>query len=369
MKMGKKESILEMGRLINGEETERVLKECTFCFSCNNYCPNGLSPYSLIMERLSDKIQSSEKKFPPFIDYCLNGKNDDCLFTDIYKEESEEENAILDKWEVHPPKSKEVLFIGCMGREIPAGIEHSKTLKDLPKYAPRNACCGELAYRYGDYKTFSETVDRTRNLLEGLNTERLVCYCGSCANYLGNMWPNYHGVKLPFEVISIWEWLWEKVKNGELKVQRKFSSKVALNDSCYSSEMGDGFFEAVRGLHEAVGLEVVELKNNRYDNLTCGSMSVVRNDFDLMEGVKETKKKMKQIQESGASEMSCYCPGCFVQLRGMARKADIKIRYCLEDILWAFGDEYHVRLEERANLQGKLFMQKVKESGVGKKKA
>ena len=55
MKMEKAESQAEMGRLLKGQETERVLNECTFCFSCNHYCPQGLRPYALIMERAAEK--------------------------------------------------------------------------------------------------------------------------------------------------------------------------------------------------------------------------------------------------------------------------------------------------------------------------
>ena len=258
-----------------------------------------------------------------------------------------------------------MLFIGCMGREIPYGTEHSRVFEELPKYSPRNACCGELAYRYGDYKAFAETVERTRGMLEQLDTDRLVCYCGSCANYLGNIWPNYHGVKLPFEIVSAWEWLWDRYREGEIKVERTIDRKVALTDSCYSSELGDRFLNAIRGVHEAVGMEVVELENNRYDNLTCGTVSMLRNNFDLGEAVRETKKKMAQVLNSGAGHLNCYCPGCYVQLRGAAKRADINIHYALEEILRAFGDDAPVPLEERAATQTELFIDKVKASYAG----
>ncbi|MGC8603720.1 MAG: 4Fe-4S dicluster domain-containing protein, partial [Desulfomonilaceae bacterium] len=282
MKMSKEESQDEMTRLLHGEKTNRVLNECTFCFNCNHYCPRGLRPYALIMQRLADAMRNNGKGVPPYIEYLFTGKHDSSVFGDVYDSESEEEQQILDKWEMVPAESKEVLFIGCTGRMIPFGIEHSHVLRELPKYGPRKACCGELSYRYGDYKTFAETVERTFKLLQGLNTERLVCYCGSCANFLGNIWTNYHGVKLPFEVISIWEWLWEKVQTEEIKVARQIPIEVAITDSCYSSELGDRFFEAVRGLHMAAGMKIVELKNNKYENLTCGAISTVRNDYDLM---------------------------------------------------------------------------------------
>jgi len=365
MKMEKAQSRAEMGRLLRGEETERVLNECTFCFSCNQYCPQGLRPYALIMERAAEKNRRTGKGLPPYIDYLLTGKNDSCIFRDVYAAESTEEQAILDRWEIVPPKSPEVLFIGCIGREIPSGTEHSRVFEGVPKYAPRDACCGELAYRYGDYQAFSETVERTRALLEQLDTERLICYCGSCANYLGNVWPNYHGVRLPFEVVSVWEWLWRKYQNGEITVKRPINRTVALTDSCYSSELGDGFLDAVRGLHRAVGMEVVELANNRFDNLSCGMVSPLRGHYDLREGAREVKRKMAQVLQTGTRDLNCYCPGCYMQLGGPAAASGIRPHYALEEILWAFGDDFPVPLGERAKKQAGLFMEKVKASFAG----
>jgi Fe-S oxidoreductase len=365
MKMEKEESRAEIGRLLSGQETQRVLNECTFCFNCNQYCPHGLKPYALIMQRAVEKNHRSGKDLPSFVNYMLTGKTGSCVFWDVYDAEPAEEKAILDKWERVPPKSAEVLFVGCVGREIPYGTEHSRVFQGLPKYAPRNACCGELTYRFGDYQGFAETVERTRKMLERLDTKRLVCYCGSCANFLGNIWPNYHDVKLPFEIVSVWEWLWEKVQNGEIKVERPIERKVVLTDSCYGSELGDAFFDAVRGLHRTVGMEVVELQNNRNHNLTCGVGSILRKNYDMGESMKEAQTKMGQVLDTGVGDLNCYCPGCYMQLQGAAEMSKVKPHYALEEILWAFGDEYPVPLKERAAKQTALFIEKIQASFAG----
>jgi hypothetical protein len=54
-----------------------------------------------------------------------------------------------------------------------------------------------------------------------------------------------------------------------------------------------------------------------------------------------------------------------MQLRGAARRASIQTHYALEEILWAFGDEYPVPLEQRAAKQTELFIDKVKASFKG----
>ncbi len=340
LKMDKETSKAEIKRLLEGHDTERVLDECTLCFSCNSYCPKGLKPYALIIERMAGKNRANGNgDVPESIQYMFTRKGRPGYFFDLYKAGTDEDKAILDRWSRVPAKSKDTLFIGCFGRSIPQTIEYSKTLSGLAKFAPRDACCGEIPYRFGDYKAFSETVDHTRQQLEALDTERLVCYCGSCSNFFGNIWPDYHGVKLPFEVISIWEWLWEKHQAGELAVQRRYEKPVVLNDSCYGSELGQGFFDAVRGLHQAAGMDIVELPNTRFDALCCGFAASLRNNYDQSQTAKEAQKRVDQIVAAKVPDVSCYCPGCYASINNYAEANNLKMHYAMSRILWAFGDE------------------------------
>jgi hypothetical protein len=65
------------------------------------------------------------------------------------------------------------------------------------------------------------------------------------------------------------------------------------------------------------------------------------------------------VQETGLSDLSCYCPGCFIQLGGAAKNIGVETHYSLEEILWAFGDEYPIALKERTAVQSKLFMNRL----------
>jgi Fe-S oxidoreductase len=359
MQMEKKESLAEKHRLQNGEEPLRVLNECTLCFNCNHYCPHGLNPFALIMERMAQKVVKSGNGIPENLQYLFTGHGNTSVFADIYQMLSDKENAILDKWEVPPPQSREVLFIGCIGREIPLKIENSKVLKSLPKYGPRNACCGDLCFRYGDFNIFSQTVNRTSELFEELRTKRLICYCGGCTNTFKNIWKDYLGVTLPFEIISIWEWLWEKVQSKSLHIQKKFSMKVALTDSCYSTELGDNFLQSVRGLHHAAGIEIVELKNNQYNNLCCGAMGMARDHTDFSAPFSIARKKVKQVTDTQATDLAYYCPGCYLTLADTCKNAGIKTHYSLDYILSALGDEFSVEMEDKLSIQSSLIVKKL----------
>lgn len=339
MTLDKETSKAEIKRLLDGEDTQRVLDECTLCYSCNHHCPQGLKPFALIIERMVQKNRAQGTKVPEHIRYMFTRKDKPGYFVDLYKAGTDEDKAILDRWSKVPEPSKDTLFIGCFGRSIPKTIEYSKTLAGLAKFAPRDACCGEIPFRFGDYRTFSETVAHTRSQLESLETERLVCYCGSCSNFFGNIWPDYQGVTLPFEVISIWEWLWEKVQSGAIKTQRPYVKPVVLIDSCYGSELGEGFFEAVRGLHETVGMTVVDLPNNRFDALCCGFAASLRNNYDQSQAKKVADRRVSQILETQVPDVSCYCPGCYASVKNYAKDNNLKMHYTLSRILWAFGDD------------------------------
>ena len=157
----------------------------------------------------------------------------------------------------------------------------------------------------------------------------------------------------------------KSTRHGEIKVERQIDRKVALTDACYSSELGEGFLDAVRGLHRAVGMEVVELENNRFDNLTCGTVSILRNHYDLGEGAKETKKRWRRFSKQASMISTVTAPDAICSYAALPKGSKYKTHYALEEILWAFGDDYPVPLEERAAKQTGLFIEKVKASFAG----
>lgn len=57
MQMHEPEARREIERLVRGEGPTRVMSECTLCFKCNNYCPEGLRPYELILQRVTERSE------------------------------------------------------------------------------------------------------------------------------------------------------------------------------------------------------------------------------------------------------------------------------------------------------------------------
>ena len=195
MKMDKEDAIFEITQLLKGEKAPTVFKHCTLCFNCNQYCPiEGLRPHELILQRIIENRNGKIKKVLP---YMINGMPSGSFFQDLYAKMTTEEQDILRKWEEIPPKSKDILYIGCIGRLSCYDIDNSKVLEPLPKFSPSDICCGELAYRLVDWQSFSDVIERTMKRFEKLEIERMVCYCASCFNFFSNILPKVYGKSNP----------------------------------------------------------------------------------------------------------------------------------------------------------------------------
>ena len=351
MQMEKDEARYAISRLIEGKDAPRVFDECTLCFNCNNYCPiEGLRPHELIQQRMLEH----RGKVPEFIKYLLNGMTLPTIWRDVYGKLNDDELDILARWSKTPPPSKEILFIGCIGRATSAyDIEHSEVLKELPKFGPPDICCGELHYRIGGWDAYSDMIEKTIQRFSELDIERMVCYCGSCYNFLSNILPNVYGKKLPFKLISMYEWLWERVDSGRLELKKPLKFRAAVHESCYVSELGSQFPEILRKLYIAAGAEITELEHHGKDNITCGFVSMARKgNFPqgFLSMVKEQNKKYKEARDADVEYMALNCPGCFIGLSFTNFYRRVKLRYMPDELLGAYGDTITTPIEKKFSL-------------------
>ncbi|MFZ5563706.1 MAG: (Fe-S)-binding protein [Thermodesulfobacteriota bacterium] len=346
LQMDKPAAVAAIRKLISGEPAPEVLEKCTFCFNCNRYCPvEGLRPHELILQRALEH----RGKVPGILKYLANGRCRTNLFADMYEKLTAEEKQILEKWSVIPD-SREILWIGCMGKLSCRDIDNSRVLAPLAKFGPPDLCCGELAYRLCSWEMYEQTAQRTLAVFSKLNIDRMVCYCGSCYNYFSSILPRVYGVTLPFKVISMYQWLWERFEKGELRVKSPRAFKAAVHESCYVTELEEDFADCLRRLYRTIGVETVELAHHGDCNLSCGAVSAVRSLNVLSSIFKEQRRKYAEVSDAGASQIAVNCPGCYVTLRFSNWMFGKKLRYMPDELLAAFGDTITAPLERRMPL-------------------
>lgn len=352
MRMSEKEAQAAIRGLIQGEEVPRVFDECAYCFNCNRYCPvEGLRPHELILSRTLER----RGRVPTLFTYLSNGLDAQNLFSDLYESLTLQENQILDRWSEPPKAAKEILWVGCIGKMSCLDLDRSRVLASLPKFGPRDICCGEIAYRLGSFQMYAQTIEKTLDRFKNLDIERMVCYCGSCYNYLSNILPKVYGKKLPFQLTSLYQWMWEKVEKGELALKSPRRFKAAIHESCYVSELEPEFAETLRLLYAASGVDVVELAHRGDENLSCGAVSIVRNLNPFKSMVKEQMRKYREADQAGVKEIAVNCPGCFITLSFSRPFVGKGLRYMPDELLAAYGDDITRPLSTRMGVIMKSF--------------
>ena len=119
------------------------------------------------------------------------------------------------------------------------------------------------------------------------------------------------GHALPFDIMSISEYLGRQVMDGKLKLKKAAERKVvAIHDPCKVGRMG-GSFEETRAVVEALGLELHETPSNRQYNYCCGGgagVFLINRAADLRQKAYEVK--MTDIKQTGAESLVVSCGSC-----------------------------------------------------------
>ncbi len=346
LNMEQQEAATTIKKLIKNETTPKLFKECRYCFNCNNYCPQELRVHELILKRALEH----RKKIPRALEYMMNGQHRPTIWSDLYDKLNSEEQEILTRWHQPPPPAKDVLFVGCVGKLSCRDLENSIVLKDVPKFGPKDICCGELAFRLGSWEAYTETIEKTLKIFKSLTIERMICYCGSCYNFFSNVLPKVYGKQVPFQLISMYQWLLEKKENNELHLKQPLNYKATIHESYYVSELGPSFWDPLREICRAAEMDIIDIKHQGYNNLPCGAVSSVDALGFALNPLKEAPGRYREVKEAGTKHMTVHCPGCYIALSSTNSLFGIKLHYLAEELLVAFGDTINVPLKTRIPL-------------------
>ena len=98
-------------------------------------------------------------------------------------------------------------------------------------------------------------------------------------------------------------------------------AKITYHDSCHAKRHA-GIYKEPRAALTAVGYELKEM----FENDTCcgmgGSYTVKQPELSM----RMLKRKLKNIESTGAEYVSAECPGCLIQLAGGLDKSSSKIK-------------------------------------------
>lgn len=304
--------------------TELVYDSCTQCGRCSLLCPMGIHIQSMIqvvrsglsaagMAPAELQAVSDEQKDKGTI----LGGGPDKLREMVERVRAKGIEVPLDK-----PKA-EVMVLSSAMDFLKDDAILTATAKIMNKVGAswtirsdgfESANFGALA---GDMQAQKRISKRVIDAAVAVGAKKvIIAECGHAYPVLRWEAATLYGKELPFEFLSVAEYMGQEMKAGRLKVKKagNGASHVTLHDPCKLGRMG-GSFDDARDVLKALGVKLTEMESHGRTNLCCGGGGGVA----MLKSAKELRKKAfelkrEEVERTGAPTVVTACNTCMQTL-------------------------------------------------------
>ncbi len=320
--------------------TSRVLEKCTGCMACNSYCPAQANPHTLILSRWGERCR--KEGLPQRASLVLPYQKPN-VYTLMIEQLPEQERALVEQWRenwLHPKDSSTQIFAGCNLLLMP-GMADSKIFSGVPIFGAPELCCGEPLYRMGYWDAERAVAKHIQSAFRRMPVHTMIFPCLACLHIFKHVYKAVFDVSFNFEMISMEEWILDRIDRGELSVT-PLNKRAVIHDNCWPKASGDFYFDRVRRLLERLGITVVEPKHTRENALCCG-MCAPAAQFRLRDALRAAKARLREFEETDADMVIDYCGGCdwlfAVARRLLFSRSSKPIYHLLDVVRMASGEE------------------------------
>ena len=334
--------------------------QCNLCKRCAQYCPFGIdiAYLMLVVRRIMHKLGVT----PLYIQDTAHShsvtmnqmwvKGDEWPDTLQWQEEEaqteipnlriplEKEGADI-MYSVIAPEPKfqaQLIYQTAMIMNV-AGIDWTMPASvgwdnsDMAMYTGDNEIMGRLK------RAHFETAER-------LKVKKIVM--GECGHAfrsvydMGNRWLGWS--MPPFTIVHAIEFYHDIIKEGRIKIKKKFEQPITLHDPC-NVVRGAGLHEKARYVAHAICEKVIEMHPNREHNYCCGAGGGVINTgppfkMTRIEGNRIKAEQLFSAKTKGARVLIAPCHNCHSGLHDLVHHYEIGL-----DIKF-FGDIIYEVMEK-----------------------
>ena len=255
------------------------------------------------------------------------------------------ETPFRDKWpdirpDVAEPRYRVALFSGCvqdfvypeqMEAVIPVFAANGVSME----YPMEQSCCGLPVQMMGEKKASRDVAVQNLRAFETRAYDYIITMCASCAAHLKHNYPklvaDMPGLASKAEEFASKVIDYSSFVHDVLKVDKEdFNAsghKGTYHSPCHLCR-GLDVHDAPRQLIETGGLEYVECVE---EEVCCGFGGTFSMKFPELSS-ELLKKKLANVEETGADVLLTDCPGCIMQLRGglKTKGSSIEVRHIAE---------------------------------------
>lgn len=291
------------------ESTVDALYSCTMCRDCYRRCPSNVRVHDVVKAARADHVKAGMAS---------------AVQKGVIENIKKTGNIFGDEEVLVEPRDGDLpLFIGCQYLSRPNQTKRYIKILEKLGYKPKivsEICCGFPMEALGFREEFEE---HKKKLVELFPYKECVTLCPTCTAYFREE----YGINAKHIV----ELFLEKAPEAGLDM------KVAYHDPCDLSR-GIGLYDEPRDLLKKLGVEVVEMSQNKDKSRCCGAGGgILMYDNELADSLGKTR--VRQAIETGADTLITACATCEAALKKAATAlaeegaGKIAVRN-ISDIMW-----------------------------------
>jgi Fe-S oxidoreductase/nitrate reductase gamma subunit len=227
----------------------------------------------------------------------------------------------------------EVLWwVGCAGAYDPRNQKVTRAIArilhaggvDFALLGDEEQCTGDAARRAGNEYLFQTLAQANIATLNAYKFTTILTQCPHCLNTLQHEYNQFGG---HYRVVHHTQYIAELLAAGRIKVKPAADAKLTIHDPCYLGRYND-IYDAPRRLATAGGMKLVETPSSRDLAMCCGGGGA-RVWIEDESEMRINHLRLKQLQETGASQVGVACPFCMIMLedaRGATGAESLMIR-------------------------------------------
>jgi Fe-S oxidoreductase len=309
---------------------EEILWQCTTCGACTYQCPVGIDQVVPIIEMRRGQVSAGE--FPstmrPLFDNLERTGNP-------WKYPASEAESFIEENKLPLFKGHDVLFwLGCMGRydfyyqKVTLAMARILNTAGVRWGILKNEkCTGDAARRAGNELVFQTLAEHNIELLNKAAPPLILTSCPHCLRTL----QEYRdlGLNREIPIVHHSEFLNQLLHDGRLTLPAGAAQEVVYHDPCYLSRyIGKTHVNFPREVIRKTGAAIAEPAHRAEHSFCCGAGGALLFTEETV-GERVNHHRVKELLETGASEVGVACPFCHLMLRDGLRDLNhesVKVR-------------------------------------------
>jgi Fe-S oxidoreductase len=266
------------------EEMAQILDRCLHCGLCQARC--ALHNLDIITSMRREMVRKG-------------------FSTPVHRENVQRiltEGHLLDARAAPERQGQIPLYVGCVYRSKPRELATALSVLerlDIHPLIADETCCGYIVDATGFDKEFEAVQEQFKRTYQKLDASEILTLCPTCTITLREK----YGLPVKHAIVAVAEQL--RKRPGAV---RTLGFRATYHDPCHLGRML-GVFEEPREILRQLGIELVEMENNRYFSICCGGGGGV-NAVDQDLSIEIAKNRVRDAIRVGVEIITTVCPTC-----------------------------------------------------------